>query len=164
MAKTSAGILLYRRSDDGIDVLLVHPGGPFWQIRDLGAWSLPKGEYNDREDAEAAARREFKEELGVEALGPLQSLGQVRQRADKIVRGYAMEGDLDINNVRSNEVAIEWPPRSGQTMYFPEIDRAAWFALPLARERILASQRPFIDRLETMWKTASRQPGQKASS
>ena len=164
MAKTSAGILLYRRSDDGIDVLLVHPGGPFWQTRDLGAWSLPKGEYNDREDAEAAARREFKEELGVEALGPLQSLGQVRQRADKIVRGYAMEGDLDINNVRSNEVAIEWPPRSGQTMYFPEIDRAAWFALPLARERILASQRPFIDRLETMWKTASRQPGQKASS
>ena len=131
MAKTSAGILLYRRSDDGIDVLLVHPGGPFWQTRDLGAWSLPKGEYNDREDAEAAARREFKEELGVEALGPLQSLGQVRQRADKIVRGYAMEGDLDINNVRSNEVAIEWPPRSGQTMYFPEIDRAAWFALPL---------------------------------
>ena len=164
MAKTSAGILLYRRSDDGIDVLLVHPGGPFWQTRDLGAWSLPKGEYNDREDAEAAARREFKEELGVEALGPLQSLGQVRQRADKIVRGYAMEGDLDINNVRSNEVAIEWPPRSGQTMYFPEIDRAAWFALPLARERILASQRPFIDRLETTWKTASRQPGQKASS
>jgi predicted NUDIX family NTP pyrophosphohydrolase len=164
MAKTSAGILLYRRSDDGIDVLLVHPGGPFWQTRDLGAWSLPKGEYNDREDAEAAARREFKEELGVEALGPLQSLGQVRQRADKIVRGYAMEGDLDINNVRSNEVAIEWPPRSGQTMYFPEIDRAAWFALPLARERILASQRPFLDRLETMWKTASRQPGQKASS
>ena len=125
---------------------------------------MPKGEYNDREDAEAAARREFKEELGVEALGPLQSLGQVRQRADKIVRGYAMEGDLDINNVRSNEVAIEWPPRSGQTMYFPEIDRAAWFALPLARERILASQRPFLDRLETMWKTASRQPGQKASS
>jgi predicted NUDIX family NTP pyrophosphohydrolase len=164
MAKTSAGILLYRRSDDGIDVLLVHPGGPFWQTRDLGAWSLPKGEYDDREDAEAAARREFQEELGVEALGPLQSLGQVRQRAGKIVRGYAMEGDLDINNVRSNEVAIEWPPRSGQTMYFPEIDRAAWFALPLARERILASQRPFIDRLETMWKTASRQPGQKASS
>jgi predicted NUDIX family NTP pyrophosphohydrolase len=164
MAKTSAGILLYRRSDDGIDVLLVHPGGPFWQTRDLGAWSLPKGEYNDREDAEAAARREFKEELGVEALAPLQSLGQVRQRAGKIVRGYAMEGDLDINTVRSNEVAIEWPPRSGQTMYFPEIDRAAWFALPLARERILASQRPFLDRLETMWKTASRQPGQKASS
>jgi predicted NUDIX family NTP pyrophosphohydrolase len=164
MAKTSAGILLYRRTDDGIDVLLVHPGGPFWQTRDLGAWSLPKGEYDDREDAEAAARREFKEELGVEALGPLQSLGQVRQRAGKIVRGYAMEGDLDINNVRSNEVAIEWPPRSGQTMYCPEIDRAAWFALPLARERILASQRPFLDRLETMWKAASRQPGQKASS
>lgn len=164
MTKTSAGILLYRRSEDGIEVLLVHPGGPFWQTRDLGAWSLPKGEHDDREDAEAAARREFKEELGAEAVGPLQSLGQVRQRAGKMVRGYAMEGDLDINNVRSNDVAIEWPPRSGRTMHFPEIDRAAWFALPLAREKILASQRPFLDRLETIWKTSSRQHGQKASS
>lgn len=162
MAKTSAGILLYRRSEDGIDVLLVHPGGPFWQSRDLGAWSVPKGEYGDREDAEAAARREFKEELGVEALGPLRSLGQVRQRAGKIVRGYAMEGDLDVSNVRSNEVAIEWPPRSGRTTYFPEIDRAAWFPLPLARQKILASQRPFLDRLETLRKTASREPPQKA--
>ena len=138
MVKTSAGILLYRRSEDDLDVLLVHPGGPFWQTRDLGAWSLPKGEHDGSEDAEAAARREFKEELGVEALGPLWSLGQVRQRAGKIVRGYAMEGDLDTNNVRSNDVAIEWPSRSGRIINFPEIDRAAWFALPLAREKIFS--------------------------
>lgn len=163
MPINSAGILMYRRSGDAVEVLLVHPGGPFWQTRDQGAWSLPKGEYDDREDAEAAARREFKEELGAEAVGPLRSLGQVRQRAGKIVQGYAMEGDLDASAVRSNDVAMEWPPRSGRTVYFPEIDRAAWFALPLAREKILASQRPFLDRLETMCKTASRLPGQKAS-
>lgn len=164
MAKTSAGILLYRRSEDGIDVLLVHPGGPFWQTRDLGAWSLPKGELDAGEDAEAAARREFREELGVKALGPLQSLGRVRQRAGKIVLGYAVEGDFDINNLRSNDVAIEWPPRSGRIIRFPEIDCAAWFALPHARKKILASQRPFLDRLEAMWKTASRQRCQEASS
>ena len=147
---------MYRRSGDGIEVLLVHPGGPFWRKRDLGAWSLPKGEYDDQENAEAAARREFNEELGVEALGTLQPLGEVRQRGGKIVQGYALEGDLDVSSVRSNDVAIEWPPRSGRTTYFPEIDRAAWFTLPIAREKILASQRPFLDRLEMLWKNASR--------
>jgi predicted NUDIX family NTP pyrophosphohydrolase len=161
MPNNSAGILMYRGSGDEIEVLLVHPGGPFWRKRDLGAWSLPKGELNDGEDPEAAARREFEEELGVEGPGPLQPLGEVRQRAGKIVRGYALEGDLDVSNVRSNDVAIEWPPRSGRTTYFPEIDRAAWFALPLAREKILASQRPFLDRLETLWTNASRPHGQK---
>jgi predicted NUDIX family NTP pyrophosphohydrolase len=161
MPINSAGILMYRRNGDGIEVLLVHPGGPFWRKRDLGAWSLPKGEHDDRENAEAAARREFTEELGVETLGPLQPLGEVRQRAGKIVRGYALEGDLNVSNVRSNDVAIEWPPRSGRTTYFPEIDRAAWFALPLAREKILASQRPFLDRLEMLWKSASRPHSQK---
>jgi predicted NUDIX family NTP pyrophosphohydrolase len=161
MGNKSAGILLYRGSDNGIDVLLVHPGGPFWRNRDSGAWSVPKGELDDGEDAETAARREFEEELGVEAPGPLQSLGQVRQRAGKIVRGYALEGDLDVGSIRSNDVAIEWPPRSGRTMYFPEIDRAAWFAIPLAREKILASQRPFLDRLEMLWKNASRPHAQK---
>jgi predicted NUDIX family NTP pyrophosphohydrolase len=106
-------------------------------------------------------RREFNEELGIEALGPVQPLGEVRQRAGKIVRGYALEGDLDVSNVRSNDVAIEWPPRSGRTKYFPEIDRAAWFTVPLAREKILASQRPFLDRLEMLWTSASRPDGQK---
>ena len=155
MAVNSAGILMYRRRNDGIDVLLVHPGGPFWRNRDLGAWSIPKGEHDGGEDAETAARREFQEELGVGVSGPLQSLGEVRQRSGKIVRGYALDGDLDVSTVRSNDVAIEWPPRSGRTTYFPEIDRAAWFALPLAREKILASQRPFLDRLEMLWKNAS---------
>ena len=155
MAVNSAGILMYRRRNDGIDVLLVHPGGPFWRNRDLGAWSIPKGEHDGGEDAETAARREFQEELGGGVSGPLQSLGEVRQRSGKIVRGYALDGDLDVSTVRSNDVAIEWPPRSGRTTYFPEIDRAAWFALPLAREKILASQRPFLDRLEMLWKNAS---------
>src|SRR5437667_3084746 len=131
MPINSAGILMYRRSGDGIEVLLVHPGGPFWRKRDLGAWSIPKGELGDGEDPEAAARREFAEELGSEAAGPVQPLGQVRQRAGKLVHAYALEGDLDVSRVRSNEIAIEWPPRSGRTIRFPEIDRAAWFALPL---------------------------------
>jgi predicted NUDIX family NTP pyrophosphohydrolase len=147
MATMSAGILMYRQSDAGIVVLLVHPGGPFWRNRDLGAWSIPKGELEDGEDPEAAARREFAEELGIEATGPLRPLGQVRQRGGKIVQAYALEGTLDVSTVRSNEITIEWPPRSGRTIYVPEIDRAAWFALPLARSKILASQRPFLDRL-----------------
>ena len=161
MATNSAGILMYRHSDHGIDLLLVHPGGPFWRNRDLGAWSIPKGELDDGEDAETAARREFEEELGVKVPGPLQPLGPVRQRAGKIVQGYALEGDLDVDCIRSNDVAIEWPPRSGRTAHFPEIDRAAWFAVPLAREKILASQRPFLDRLEMLCKSASQSDGRR---
>jgi predicted NUDIX family NTP pyrophosphohydrolase len=162
MAAKSAGILMYRRSNGGIEVLLVHPGGPFWRSRDLGAWSIPKGEYDEREDAETAARREFFEELGVEATGPLQSLGEVRQRAGKIVRSFALEGDLDVDRIRSNEFEIEWPPRSGRTARFPEIDRAAWFSPALAQEKILASQRPFLDRLESLRRSASRRDNPKA--
>jgi predicted NUDIX family NTP pyrophosphohydrolase len=150
MATKSAGILMYRRGDAGINVLLVHPGGPFWRNRDLGAWSIPKGELDDGEDSEAAARREFKEELGIAAVGPLRPLGRVRQRAGKTVQAYALEGNLDVGGMRSNNVAIEWPPRSGRAMYVPEIDRAAWFVIPLAREKILAGQRPFLDRLVSL--------------
>jgi predicted NUDIX family NTP pyrophosphohydrolase len=153
MAVTSAGILMYRHSEAGIVVLLVHPGGPFWRKRDLGAWSVPKGELAAGEDPEAAARREFAEELGFDAAGPLQPLGQIRQRGGKLVHAFALEGDLDVNGVRSNEVEIEWPPRSGRTIRFPEIDRAAWFAVPIAREKILAAQQPFLDRLEELWKS-----------
>jgi predicted NUDIX family NTP pyrophosphohydrolase len=155
MAAMSVGILMYRHGDAGILVLLVHPGGPFWRSRDLGAWSIPKGELGDREDAETAAWREFKEELGVDVAGPRRPLGQARQRAGKTVQAYALEGNLDVSGVRSNDVAIECAPRSGRTMYVPEIDRAAWFAIPLAREKILASQRPFLDRLEMLCKGAS---------
>jgi predicted NUDIX family NTP pyrophosphohydrolase len=149
MAAVSAGVLMYRRGEE-ISVLLVHPGGPFWRKRDLGAWSIPKGELDRDEDPAIGAGREFEEELGVKISGRLLPLGQVRQRAGKIVHGYAIEGDLDVNAVRSNEIAIEWPPRSGRTIKVPEIDRAAWFALPLARQKILEGQRPFIDRLEAL--------------
>jgi predicted NUDIX family NTP pyrophosphohydrolase len=159
MAIMSAGILMYRLSDAGIVVLLVHPGGPFWRNRDLGAWSIPKGELNDGEDSEAAARREFAEELGIDATGPLRPLGQVRQRGGKMVLAYALEGTLDASTVRSNEIAIEWPPRSGRTMYVPEIDRAAWFVISLAREKILANQRLFLDRLEMLCSGASPSNG-----
>src|SRR4051812_18303410 len=150
MAAISAGILMYRRGDDGVAVLLVHPGGPFWRKRDLGAWSIPKGELDRDEDPEAGARREFQEELGVAVSGRLLPLGQVRQRAGKIVHGYALEGDLDVSTVRSNEITIELPPRSGRMIQVPEIDRAEWFALPLARQKILEAQQPFIERLEAL--------------
>jgi predicted NUDIX family NTP pyrophosphohydrolase len=147
MASMSAGILMYRHREGGLDVLLVHPGGPFWRKRDLGAWSIPKGELDDGEDPEAAARREFAEELGIKATGRLRRLGQVRQRGGKIVLAYALEGTLDVGAVRSNEIPIEWPPRSGRVLQIPEIDRAEWFPLALAREKILLSQQPFLDRL-----------------
>jgi predicted NUDIX family NTP pyrophosphohydrolase len=155
MTTTSAGILMYHQGDAGVVVLLVHPGGPFWRKRDLGAWSMPKGEMDAGEDPEAAARREFAEELGFEAKGPLQPLGQVRQNSKKLVQAYALEGDLDIDSIRSNEIAIEWPPRSGRIIHVPEIDRAAWFALPLAREKIIPGQRPLLDRLEALGKDMS---------
>ena len=117
----------------------------------MGAWSIPKGELDGEEVPEVAARREFAEELGIETSGPLQSLGQVRQRAGKIVWGYALEGDLDVTSIKCNEVSMEWPPRSGRTIKFPENDRAAWFTLLVAREKILASQQPFLDRLQRLW-------------
>jgi predicted NUDIX family NTP pyrophosphohydrolase len=154
MATTSAGILMYHQRDAGMVVLLVHPGGPFWRNCDLGAWSVPKGELGDGEDPETAARREFAEELGIEARGPLQPLGQVRQSSRKLVQAYALEGELDVTSIRSNEIPIEWPPRSGRTILVPEVDRAEWFTLPLAREKILPGQRPLLDRLEELRKSA----------
>jgi predicted NUDIX family NTP pyrophosphohydrolase len=156
MAIMSAGILMYRNSGDRLHVLLVHPGGFFWRNRDLGAWSIPKGEFDASEDAEIAARREFREELGVEAKGALLPLGDIRQRSGKLVHAFALEGDLDVNTVRSNVVAIEWPRRSGRMVQIPEIDRAAWFDLPLARKKILASQIPLLDRLEGLVKRRPR--------
>jgi predicted NUDIX family NTP pyrophosphohydrolase len=148
MAKRSAGILLYRRAGEGLEVLLVHPGGPFWAKKDLGAWSIPKGEHDEGEDALAAALREFAEETGT-ALPPgaLADLGTVKQRAGKVIQAWAAEGDLDAAAVRSNTFSMEWPPRSGRTREFPEIDRAAWFGLAEARERINPAQAAFLDRL-----------------
>ena len=150
MPKLSAGILMYRPAESGLEALLVHPGGPFWKSRDLGAWSIPKGEIEPDEDPEQAARREFREELGTAPDGPLRPLGRVRQKGGKVVAAFAVLGDLDAASVASNLCTVEWPPRSGRTVVFPEIDRAAWFPLPVAREKILEGQRPLIDRLEEM--------------
>lgn len=128
-------------------MLLVHPGGPYWRNKDLGAWSIPKGEYADEEAEEIAARREFAEELGLELSAPLIALGQVRQRGGKLVTAFAAELDLDLRSIRSNTFEMEWPPRSGKRQTFPEVDRAEWFALEEAREKINAGQRPLLDRL-----------------
>jgi predicted NUDIX family NTP pyrophosphohydrolase len=148
MAASSAGILLYHHSGDDVLVLLVHPGGPFWAKRDRGAWSIPKGEFDAHEEPDAAARREFAEELGVELTGELQPLGEIRQKGGKRVVGFAVEGDLDVAGIRSNTFEMEWPPRSGRMQSFPEIDRAEWFGLEAAREKIIPGQLPFLDRLQ----------------
>jgi predicted NUDIX family NTP pyrophosphohydrolase len=144
--KRSAGVLL-RRPASG-EVLLVHPGGPFWAKRDLGAWSIPKGEYVDGEAAEAAARREFLEELGVEAPRELRDLGTVRQKNGKEVRAFLGEGDLDAGSIVSNTFTMEWPPRSGRQAEFPEVDRAEWFTVEAAREKLVPAQAAFLDRLD----------------
>ena len=146
MGKLSAGILFYRRREDGVEVLLVHPGGPFWARRDEGAWSIPKGEFVEgEEDAELAARREFTEETGWTFEGPLQPLGRIRQAGGKVVVAFAAEADFDPATLVSNLFEMEWPPRSGRMQAFPEVDKAAWFALPEAADRILAGQRPLLD-------------------
>jgi len=157
MAAKSAGILMYKAVGADLCVLLVHPGGPFWRRKDEGAWSIPKGEVEAGEDSAAAARREFAEELGAMPLGPLEPLGTIRQAGGKWVEAFAVEGDLDPDAIRSNGFEIEWPPRSGQMQVFPEIDRAAWFALPIARQKILASQSAFLDRLESLVANRYRQ-------
>jgi predicted NUDIX family NTP pyrophosphohydrolase len=146
MPSKSAGIIAYRRRRK-LEVLLVHPGGPFWRNKDLGAWSIPKGEYADEEAADVAARREFAEELGLELSEPLTALGQVKQRGGKLVTAFAVELDLDPRSIRSNSFEMEWPPRRGKRQVFPEVDRAEWFTLEEAREKINAGQRPLLDRL-----------------
>jgi predicted NUDIX family NTP pyrophosphohydrolase len=150
MPKQSAGILMYRRDGSGLSVLLVHPGGPFWAKKDLGAWSIPKGEYGPGEDPLAVAVREFEEETGTRLTGEFRPLGEVRQAGGKHVRAWALEGDLDPAAIRSNAFELEWPPKSGRKQSFPEIDRAEWFAPEPAQEKILASQREFIERLLRM--------------
>ncbi len=150
MPKQSAGILLYRRDPNGWSVLLVHPGGPFWAKKDFGAWSLPKGEYSPGEDPLAVAVREFEEETGVRPKGEFRPLGEVRQAGGKRVLAWAVEGDLDPAEVKSNSFEIEWPPKSGRKQRFPEIDRAEWFSPEAARQKILPGQREFIDRLARM--------------
>jgi predicted NUDIX family NTP pyrophosphohydrolase len=142
---------MYRLRHGGLEVLLVHPGGPVWARRDLGAWSIPKGEYEEGEEPLAAAVREFAEELGSPPPGsePIE-LGEIRQRGGKRVRAWAIAGDLDTEGVQSNTFVMEWPPRSGQMREFPEVDRAQWFSVPAARERINPAQAAFLDRLAEM--------------
>jgi predicted NUDIX family NTP pyrophosphohydrolase len=148
VARRSAGIVLYRRGADGVEVLLVHPGGPFWAKKDAGAWSIPKGEYEDGEDPLACALREFEEETGTRLDGSeATELGSVRQRSGKQVLAWAVAGDLDPATVRSNTFAMEWPPRSGRQAEFPEIDRAEWFGIDAAREKLVAAQAELLDRL-----------------
>jgi predicted NUDIX family NTP pyrophosphohydrolase len=148
VSASSAGLLLYRRRGDGLELLLVHPGGPFFRNRDDGWWTVPKGLPEPGEEPLAAAQREFVEETGFALpAGPFVDLGTVRQKGGKVVRAWAAEGDCDPARLRSNTFRLEWPPRSGRSSEFPEVDRAAFFDLAEARRKILPAQAPFLDRL-----------------
>jgi predicted NUDIX family NTP pyrophosphohydrolase len=150
MAKISAGILLFRRRPPDLEVMLVHPGGPFWAKKDLGAWSIPKGLADEGEDLLAAAKREFLEETGVTVEGEFLDLGAHKQPGGKTVVAWAHEGDFDPALLKSNTFAIEWPPRSGKTAEFPEVDRAAWFSIDEALEKINKGQKPIITALKAL--------------
>jgi predicted NUDIX family NTP pyrophosphohydrolase len=150
MPQTSAGVLLFRRRSGGLEVLLGHPGGPFWARKDDGSWSMPKGLVEPGEDHEAAARREFEEETGFQPPATLLPLGAFRQPGGKTVIAYAAEGDLDPAALQPGSFTLEWPPRSGHTAEFPEIDRAAWFTLVEARAKILRGQAPALDALAAL--------------
>jgi predicted NUDIX family NTP pyrophosphohydrolase len=145
--KISAGILLYRVRDGAVEVFLVHPGGPYWARKDDGAWSIPKGEVAAGAELLATAYAEFHEETGSRLEGDPLALDPLKQRGGKLVHAWAVRGDIDASSIRSNTFAIEWPPRSGRTQEFPEVDRAAWFDLPAARQKLLAGQQGFIDQL-----------------
>lgn len=148
MGKLSAGILLYRRRGGALEVLLIHPGGPFWRGRDRGAWMIPKGGVEEGEDIAACALREFEEELGTRPPGEPRPLCRIRQSGGKWVEAFLLEGDLDPERIVSTHFEVEWPPRSGEYQSHPEVDRAAWFTLPEARALILPSQAPLLDALE----------------
>jgi predicted NUDIX family NTP pyrophosphohydrolase len=146
--KLSAGLLLYRVRDGVVDVLIAHPGGPFWARKDDGAWSIPKGEYTQDEDPWVAAQREFEEEVGLTPpAGPRVELGSVKQSGGKLVTAFAVQGDLDVTDARSNTFELEWPRGSGKLRTFPEVDRVGWFPLARARTKLLKSQSGFLDQL-----------------
>jgi len=146
-SKISAGLLLFRRTDSGVEIFLAHPGGPFWRRRDVGAWTIPKGLIEPGEDSLEAARREFEEETGIRPTGPFLPLGSIRQKAGKTVHAWAWEGDADPDTIRSNEIELEWPRGSGMRRSYPEVDRCAWYDPASARERINSAQAELIDRL-----------------
>lgn len=147
MRRISAGLLMFRRSDSRVDVFLVHPGGPFWQNKDMGAWSIPKGEYTEGEDALDAAKREFEEETSIKPEGEFVSLDEIKQPSGKIISAWAFEGNCSPEKIRSNVFSMEWPPKSGQMKEFPEVDRGAWFSLDVARDQIQKGQIGFLERL-----------------
>ena len=150
MPKLSAGVLLYRTRDGVVEVLIVHPGGPFWARKDDGAWSIPKGEYADGEDPWAVAQREFSEEIGLPLpAGARLDFGALKQPSGKVITAFAVQGDLDVTDTRSNTFELEWPRGSGTIREFPEVDRVGWFPVARAREKLLKGQRPFLDRLMT---------------
>ncbi len=149
MPKRSAGILLFRRSSAGLEVFLVHPGGPFWAHRDLASWSCPKGEYGAEEEPLDAARREFAEETGTELEGDFLPLGTVKLAGGKLVTAWALEGDFDPRRLRSNSFALEWPPHSGHVQEYPEADRGEWFSMDAAHRKILPGLVPLLDHLQT---------------
>ncbi len=148
MAKKSAGILLYRITNKKTEVLIVHPGGPFWMKKDLGAWSVPKGEFEDDEIPLDAAIREFEEEMGDKLSGEFIQLTPVKQKSGKVVYVFALERDFDISKIKSNTFSMEWPPKSGKTQEFPEIDRGEWFDLETGKKKLNEYQASFIDELE----------------
>ena len=145
--KQSAGLLMYRKRGEAVEVLLVHPGGPFWAKKDLGSWSIPKGEFDEDEDPLKAARREFEEETGFLPTGNFIRLGAIKQPSGKLIHAWAFEGDLDAKKTKSNTFSLEWPPQSGKQQEFPEVDRVEWFSIEAARERIIKGQIEFIDEL-----------------
>jgi len=149
VAKQAAGILLYRQGYRGLEVLVAHPGGPLWAKKDLGAWTIPKGQFGNGESALEAAKREFEEEMGSPASGEFAELGSIKQPSGKVVYAFTAESDFDVQTVKSNLFTLEWPPKSGREGRFPEVDRAGWFSIDEARKRILKGQEPFIDRLLT---------------
>jgi predicted NUDIX family NTP pyrophosphohydrolase len=145
----SAGILLYRFMDRALEILLVHPGGPFWKNKDEGAWSIPKGEFSENEDPLPAAIREFEEETGTRLSGNFVALCSIKQKAGKLVYAWALNQDLDVSTIKSNSFEMEWPPKSGKKQSFPEVDRAQWFPVLAAKKKIIASQIPLIEELTT---------------
>jgi predicted NUDIX family NTP pyrophosphohydrolase len=151
MAKNSAGILMYRQREGIVEVLLAHMGGPFWAKKDLGAWSIPKGEFDPGEGPLEAAKREFEEETGISVSGTFIPLVPIKQSGGKIIHIWAVEGDCDPAKIRSNTFMLEWPPRSGKQQAFPEIDRAEWFSLDVAREKVTKGQRGFIEQLRRIF-------------
>lgn len=153
MAKQlSAGVLLYRVRSGSVQVFLVHPGGPYWARKDDGAWSIPKGEYQEDNDPLAAAKREFREETGSEVTGSFCALSPLKQPSGKILSAWAVKGDIDAATVKSNTFSLEWPPRSGKIQECPEVDRGDWFDLPAARTKLQPGQRGFLDQLEQLLK------------